>query len=111
MLKPKHLQTLLRLQQRRRAVSISYAATRSPLQRSPNTTNTTTSKCSKRFFSSTEAEAAAAAAEENVAAPTTAQLRRHFFKCAVPMVGFGFMDQTVMLQVSWLESLLECSVI
>lgn len=30
--------------------------------------------------------------------PTSTQLRNHFIKSAVPMVGFGFMDQTVMLQ-------------
>jgi Transmembrane protein 65 len=30
--------------------------------------------------------------------PSTLQLRRHFVHCAVPMIGFGLMDQTVMLQ-------------
>ena len=30
--------------------------------------------------------------------PTATQLRNHFVKAAVPMIGFGLMDQTVMLQ-------------
>jgi len=34
-----------------------------------------------------------------VLAPTTEQLRRHLAQKAIPMIGFGFMDQTIMLQV------------
>ncbi|CAB9509832.1 Transmembrane protein 65 [Seminavis robusta] len=34
----------------------------------------------------------------SVELPTSLQLRRHFLQCAVPMIGFGLMDQTVMLQ-------------
>ena len=35
---------------------------------------------------------------EAIPSPTSDQLRNHFIKSALPMVGFGFMDQTVMLQ-------------
>ena len=38
------------------------------------------------------------AADDHIPTPTTTQLRSHFMKQAVPMIGFGFMDQTVMLQ-------------
>eukprot|EP00468_Gymnochlora_sp_CCMP2014_P002153 CAMPEP_0167744484 /NCGR_PEP_ID=MMETSP0110_2-20121227/2618_1 /TAXON_ID=629695 /ORGANISM="Gymnochlora sp., Strain CCMP2014" /LENGTH=329 /DNA_ID=CAMNT_0007629013 /DNA_START=107 /DNA_END=1096 /DNA_ORIENTATION=- len=34
---------------------------------------------------------------EDVPMPTSKQLRIHFIHCAVPMVGFGFMDNMVML--------------
>jgi Transmembrane protein 65 len=30
--------------------------------------------------------------------PTREQLQRHFFHAAVPMIGFGFMDQTALIQ-------------
>lgn len=48
--------------------------------------------------SSTSAAAAAAAAAAGVVAPTTQQLRTLVFTSAVPMVGFGFMDNLVMIQ-------------
>lgn len=35
---------------------------------------------------------------ENVERPTNLQLWRVFARAAVPMIGFGFTDQTVMLQ-------------
>ena len=35
---------------------------------------------------------------EAVEAPTSQQLSRLFWNAAIPMIGFGFMDQTVMLQ-------------
>lgn len=43
-------------------------------------------------------EAAAAGSEaELVQRPSNAQLKNHFWICAVPMVGFGLMDNTVMI--------------
>jgi hypothetical protein len=46
----------------------------------------------------TAATAAATAATETAAPITSIQLRRVFLQAAVPMIGFGFTDQTVMLQ-------------
>jgi hypothetical protein len=42
-----------------------------------------------------------------VATPTRQQLVRAFFNAAIPMVGFGFMDQTVMLQAG---NAIDCSI-
>ena len=44
---------------------------------------------------STAIKAATASASADV---TPLQLRRHALACAVPMVGFGFMDNLVMIQ-------------
>lgn len=51
----------------------------------------------KKLFFSTQTEAAAVA-DGNTTLPSNKQLQNHFIRCAVPMVGFGLMDQTVMLQ-------------
>jgi len=40
----------------------------------------------------------AAFAETETERPTAGQLKRHFIASALPMVGFGFMDNTVMIQ-------------
>lgn len=45
-----------------------------------------------------QAQAATAAPSTFVQQPTLIQLRRHFLYCAVPMFGFGLMDNLVMLQ-------------
>mmetsp|Transcript_55958 Transcript_55958/g.177294 ORF Transcript_55958/g.177294 Transcript_55958/m.177294 type:complete len:315 (+) Transcript_55958:151-1095(+) len=56
-----------------------------------------------RAFQTATGEAANASAsvggpaEHAVPRPTWAQLRSHAMRCAVPMVGFGFMDNTVMI--------------
>ncbi len=45
--------------------------------------------------------------EETVPEPTTEQLRAVFLRAAVPMIGFGFMDQTVMLQAG---HMIDCTI-
>lgn len=47
------------------------------------------------------AKATLSSPELEAEAPTRQQLWRCFVASAVPMFGFGFMDQTIMLQVSW----------
>ena len=34
---------------------------------------------------------------QEIPEPTAEQLKKHFLSCAIPMIGFGFMDQTVMV--------------
>jgi hypothetical protein len=48
-----------------------------------------------------EPRAQAVRSTEEVAEPTRSQLWAHALTCAVPMVGFGFMDNLVMIQVSY----------
>lgn len=52
-------------------------------------------RAAQRFKSTTAAGNISHAAIEP---PTARQLRQHFLQSAVPMIGFGLMDQTVMLQ-------------
>jgi hypothetical protein len=53
---------------------------------------------SKRIKSTVAEASASAAALESASRPTNKQLWRVFARAAVPMIGFGFTDQTVMLQ-------------
>mmetsp|Transcript_26372 Transcript_26372/g.40467 ORF Transcript_26372/g.40467 Transcript_26372/m.40467 type:complete len:363 (-) Transcript_26372:318-1406(-) len=57
-------------------------------------------KPAPRRHSTTLTEIAEAQANEisRVEVPTSEQLRAHFLTCAVPMFGFGLMDNTVMIQ-------------
>ena len=65
----------------------SYRTTLSMLGQVPN-------KVPRRCFSLTTVTAGAAAVDP----PTRTQLQRVFTKAAIPMIGFGFVDQTIMLQ-------------
>ena len=46
----------------------------------------------------TTASASASTSTAKIEPPTSQQLRRVFVHAAIPMIGFGFMDQTVMVQ-------------
>lgn len=45
--------------------------------------------------------------EKSIPAPTKEQLRAVFLRAAIPMIGFGFMDQTVMLQAG---NVIDCTI-
>ena len=53
---------------------------------------------SRACSSSSSSSSSSAAAASAVPQPTALQLRRHALTMAVPMVGFGFMDNLVMIQ-------------
>lgn len=57
----------------------------------------TARRCQCRCLSETVSAAVTEPVTASVAEPTQRQLRRHFCWQAVPMVGFGFMDQTVLI--------------
>mmetsp|Transcript_6742 Transcript_6742/g.10245 ORF Transcript_6742/g.10245 Transcript_6742/m.10245 type:complete len:372 (-) Transcript_6742:215-1330(-) len=67
-----------------------------------------------KFLSSTPTPAAATTASTTAAAtattippPTRTQLRNHFIANGLPMVGFGIMDQTVMIQAG---NMIDCTI-
>lgn len=72
------------------------STTRSLIQYNQQKAATTGQK--KTAFSSSVSAAASASVTDGVEQPTRTQLRRVFTKAAIPMIGFGFIDQTVMLQ-------------
>lgn len=70
-------------------------------------TTTTTGKADASTMSSSSSSTVIRAELEDATIPTNTQLWRTFAKAAVPMIGFGFMDQTVMLQAG---NVIDCTI-